>query len=1092
MILFLIFTLSSFVLASDDYYNDRVLIYIQNDVEVLLKDSKLIDLNAPGFDAVLKNHSVSSVSRWLPHARKTDQDNGTYLNRFFVIKFKFPLNSFDEINQSLVSLPEIKSSESMAIIKLDYIPNDTRWSQQWGLEAIEADLAYDKWDIDGGQIPGIFEGGQIVVGVPDNGMQWNHPDLVDNIYNNLGEDLDGDGRTIEQSGNTWIFDPDDENGIDDDNDGFIDNFIGWDVGFGDNDPSPQTNQYDHGTLVAGCVSASTNNSTGIASIGWSVKILPVNASNDDQLVTDGYDAMLVAAQMGANVINCSWGSVGSGGGQSVINTVYNTYNCIVVASSGNGDENGNTNFDFHSPSGFDNVVSVTASNPNDNFACWATAGETIDLAAPGSGIMTTNVNSGYASVSGTSFSSPITAGAIALLWSRFPDASKETIISRILDNTDYYSDMDGECNGTSLVGMLGSGRLNINKALSSGVYPQLSVSGLNLQLDDDGDGSFNPGETVRVKIVIGNGAGWADAEDVVLSISSNDDRITLIDSVIAFSNNISSGASGFSFFDYILISSDIDAMVGPVLCNVRIEAGGDADGYVINEEVSINLTLNQSSFPIQDAIFKSSPIVADLNNNSIKEIYIGAEDDKLYGYTSDGQMIPGFPFSTGDRIRSSVAIGDVDNDGTDELVFGSSEGKLYTLRGNGSLQAVYTQVGAIESYPALKDIDDDGDLEIIFTTASSSGGKLYVIHHNGILVEGFPIELGSMFAGPAVKDLDMDGVDEIVVGTYDDQLWVIEAIGGAIKSGFPFEGSNRFNIPPTIADLDDDGYFEIISATDSGNLYVINHEGILISEYDTGDDIRGGISIADLNADASLDLIFNGYDDMVHAWSPISNQILSGWPIDLGSNIVSEPVVADMDGDGSLDVVVSRKNGSIYCFKSDGSLLQNFPINISGNTETTPVIDDLDGDGDLEIIYATTDGLQVFDIKYQSTIGTHWSMYRGGLKRNGVYDSEVMTVKNEKVSMPLAISVSSNFPNPFNPSTSIIVSSGVGGILNVEIYSISGTLVTEIYNSYVSPGAHKVTWDGVDANNNLVSSGLYYIKSQIGKHISTQKAALIK
>ena len=168
--------------------------------------------------------------------------------------------------------------------------------------------------------------------------------------------------------------------------------------------------------------------------------------------------------MGADIINLSWGGYG-GGNQSVINTVYNNYGSIVVASAGNGGNNG-TNFDFFAPAGLNNVVSVSAIGPGDNFNCWATAGTTVDLCAPGESVLTTSLNGSYGSYNGTSFSSPIVAGALALVWSRFPD-------------------MTGSCSAGSLNGMLGSGRLNINKALSAGILPSLYVAEVNYLNDSD-------------------------------------------------------------------------------------------------------------------------------------------------------------------------------------------------------------------------------------------------------------------------------------------------------------------------------------------------------------------------------------------------------------------------------------------------------------------------------------------------------------------------------------------------------------------------------------------------------------------------------
>ena len=160
-------------------------------------------------------------------------------------------------------------------------------------------------------------------------------------------------------------------------------------------------------------------------------------------------------------------------------------------------------------------MSVSAIGPGDNFNCWATAGTTVDLCAPGESVLTTSLNGSYGSYNGTSFSSPIVAGALALVWSRFPDSDKEFIIDRIISTTDEFPDMTGSCSAGSLNGMLGSGRLNVNKALSAGILPSLYVAELNYLNDTDDDGVLNPGEQVQVKLIIGNQVGWADGENVI-------------------------------------------------------------------------------------------------------------------------------------------------------------------------------------------------------------------------------------------------------------------------------------------------------------------------------------------------------------------------------------------------------------------------------------------------------------------------------------------------------------------------------------------------------------------------------------------------
>ncbi len=191
----------------------------------------------------------------------------------------------------------------------------------------------------------------------------------------------------------------------------------------------------------------------------------------------------------------------------------------------------------------------------------------------------------------------------------------------------------------------------------------------------------------------------------------------------------------FTLLDWFLVSANSNATPGDVPCTVTITAGTEEYPYELIEDIELNLTLSQYGFPVEDIVIKSSPVIADLDGNTLKDIYFGAENDKVYGYTIAGLVTTGFPFSTNDRVRSSPAVGDVDQDGIDELVFGNSSGKLHIVNGYGVAEHTFTQGGGIEGAPVLVDIDGDLDLEIIFTTVPSGniqGGKLrvHVTNHN--------------------------------------------------------------------------------------------------------------------------------------------------------------------------------------------------------------------------------------------------------------------------------------------------------------------------------------------------------------------------
>ena len=216
-----------------EIYQDRILVYIDNSIENFDLSEDLTRTNLKELNEMMDMVEAIEINIWLPNARPTDRDGDIYLNRYYVIELGSDRSDIEKLIANLESLDCIRTSEGMPIMKPDYIPNDPRWNQQYGLELIQADLAYDLWDIEGGDLPGYVEDGEIVVAVTDVGFEWDHSDLIGNVWQNLGEDADGDGVVLVQSGNTWIFDPDDVNGIDDDEDGYEDNFIGWDVAFND-------------------------------------------------------------------------------------------------------------------------------------------------------------------------------------------------------------------------------------------------------------------------------------------------------------------------------------------------------------------------------------------------------------------------------------------------------------------------------------------------------------------------------------------------------------------------------------------------------------------------------------------------------------------------------------------------------------------------------------------------------------------------------------------------------------------------------------------------------------------------------------------
>ena len=249
-----------------------------------------LDKNEPVIDFSISNRSDSenkkqlvnffksagnnySIKPWLTAATGEDSSGDIFLNRIYKISFdNINPNNLNQIKNELADFSFIEHVEYDYIRLPSYQPNDSRYNQQWFIQKIQSDHAWDFWDVNGGDIPGSKD---VLLASVDTGVDWNHSDLIGNIWQNLGEDADGDGRTLEFINGQWVFDPDDLNNVDDDNwdnnpNTYIDDLIGWDPaglnGIDDNNPNPPGSWgWSHGTHVAGILAATTDNNRGVAS-----------------------------------------------------------------------------------------------------------------------------------------------------------------------------------------------------------------------------------------------------------------------------------------------------------------------------------------------------------------------------------------------------------------------------------------------------------------------------------------------------------------------------------------------------------------------------------------------------------------------------------------------------------------------------------------------------------------------------------------------------------------------------------------------------------------------------------------------------------
>ena len=1110
IILFLIINNTSF--ATPKYHDDRIMVYINNKIIDFRISDDLKTTNVPDINNLIQSFNARSIKQWLPNARPTDKNHDVYLDRFHVIYFGSSKNNIDAIAEKFKLIDAITISEKVAIVEPAYVPNDSLWDQLYGLSQIKADLAFDLWDIDGGEIPGQMENGEIVVAIPDIGLKWSHPDLIDNIWQNLGEDLDGDGVVLELIDGIWIFDPDDENGVDDDEDGYIDNFIGYDVAMDDNDPWPLNLTHVHGTKVAGNVSAVTNNGIGLSSVGYSVKLMGLNANsniNEPWYLTHTNEAVLAAAQMGADIINCSWVSGYSNANNNFFQIIHSEYGSIVLGAAGNGVNNGGvsdtTDFNPRYPAGYENVLSVTALGAGDSFNCWSNVHETVDISAPGEFIICayTYRDTLYALGTGTSYATPLTAGAIALVKSLIPNADNETVISKILNTAGHYPDMIRTCGGQSIEGLVGSGQLNIHRAVLATRYPELLVKDVQFQTDD---GFINPGETITINVTIQNSSGFEPAEDWVAILSTDEPGFDVIDNQIQ-GNGVPLLESE-EFTGQFIFTSNEDALLGDIPFNIQFSATSGDYSYESDAEILVPVSLGLIGFPIENVSIHFPPTITDLDGNNYSEIYFDT-DSLMHGKWLGGSDFNNFPFNSGSNISTGNAVGDLDGDGNKEIVFGTSAGVIYVISDLGVVHMIYEQEGSILDVPVLSDLDQDGDVEIIFTSNHDSGGVLYAIHDTGDDVSGFPINVSSSTINscPSIADIESDGLLDIIISTrsWNDQHgWSvnIHAIDGygALKEGFPFSVEGENSSPVTLIDLDNDNNIELVHAVtldvmhSQSRILVWGHEGegMLVNSFETEGVVHGGISVSDMDGNGSMELVFTGDNEHIHAWDPILDTEPTGWPLNLGSSGISEPIIVDVDNDGDLEIMCVSKSNEIHFFHHDGTNYNNFPYISQDSIYSTPAIGDLDNDGDHEVIVGTLSDLRVIDITEEFGDRYTWSSYRGNMYRDGYFDATLVSIKNHGNNTPDEYFLYDNYPNPFNPITKLSFVLPKNSRVSLTIFDTRGIVVKTLLDSEQVSGKSSVNWDGRNEIGLPVSTGLYFYRIEAEGFTETKKMILLK
>lgn len=460
------------------------------------------DIHLPAFVALKNRIQPVSIRKMHPHHRAPQSTVDEFgqslsdLSLIYVLNYESNLPVLRIVNE-LSGSGWVEYAQPWFIdqpltdLQTQLTPNDTSIHLQWYLSKIGT---LQVWDSTQGDT-------NVVIGIVDGGTNFTHPDLMANVYYNWADPI---------------------NGLDDDNDGYIDNFRGWDVGDKDNNP-----QYvgvfnsAHGTSMCGIAAASTHNTTAMAGVGFNSRYMPVKMVHSTQGWIAGYPGIVYAADHGAHIISCSWGGTTPGPyGQDVIRYAAVNKQKIIFAAAGNS----NNTVPFY-PASYEYVIAVGGTEQNDYKSANSSYYPFVDIASPGQSIFNTYAT-GWGWGNGTSDATALASGSAALIQSFF-DTLVPWQIGSLLQQTAYLIDTIPA--NAPYINQLGYGRIDVWRAITQS--PRAFIHMNNRHYTDNFDDLFFSGDTVQLSgSFINTLAG--SSPNLYARLISQTPYVTIIDSII--------------------------------------------------------------------------------------------------------------------------------------------------------------------------------------------------------------------------------------------------------------------------------------------------------------------------------------------------------------------------------------------------------------------------------------------------------------------------------------------------------------------------------------------------------------------------------
>jgi len=511
-----------------------------------------------------------------------------------------------------------------------------------------------------------------------------------------------------------------------------------------------------------------------------------------------------------------------------------------------------------------------------------------------------------------------------------------------------------------------------------------------------------------------------------------------------------------------------------------------------------------------------SPACADIDFDGKLEIVFGTYFDDEHAYAlnaEDGSLLWRFDVGGG-PLDAAPVIADVDMDDSLEVIIPASWGIVYCLSGDGEVEWRYPASGyceCIDSPPAVADVDEDGRPEVIF---GAWYGKVYVLDgEDGSLAWSVGLcDTGYVQSAPCILDCDDDGHLDIVVAMFRGDCTVYALSGQSSAVKWSYRADDWMYAGAATADIDLDGKPELVIGDYSGKVFALNAEdGSFIWEESIGYYVFPPVTIAELNdAYDGLEILAADYE---LTCLTAEGEFL--WEFPTGGNIDRGAVVAEIDGDRELEVIIGSSDCYLYVLNGeDGSLVWEYLVDSTYQIENAPIVEDFDDDGWVDIFciggWGTSDTIpnygRAYAIKAGHGSGEVWTMYRHDPFRTGYLNGGPTSVFETASPRPSLISLSVS-PNPFNSAVKISLDFGseLSELLStIEIFDLNGRRVAQLSGGGTvgawhrhaphaeedlsMPNPYEFTWQPAPS----LGSGVYLVRARAGDKEAMKRIVYLK